>query len=122
MTQMTSEVRQALSSENLRLIDAWWRAANHLSAGQVYLLDNPLLREPLRSEDIKPRLPGHWGTVPKSQLHLRAPEPGHEGARPERDFHYRHWATARRPSRTGHSQVMPSARGSTARSRGIIGV
>ncbi len=46
------------------LIDAWWRAANYLSAGQIYLLANPLLREPLRPEHIKPRLLGHWGTSP----------------------------------------------------------
>jgi xylulose-5-phosphate/fructose-6-phosphate phosphoketolase len=46
------------------LIDAYWRAANYLSVGQIYLLDNPLLREPLRPEHIKPRLLGHWGTTP----------------------------------------------------------
>ncbi len=51
-------------SEQLRLIDAYWRAANYLSVGQIYLLDNPLLREPLRPEHIKPRLLGHWGTTP----------------------------------------------------------
>ncbi len=45
-------------------LDAWWRAANYLSVGQIYLLDNPLLREPLRSEHVKPRLLGHWGTTP----------------------------------------------------------
>ncbi len=45
-------------------IDSWWRAANYLSVGQIYLLDNPLLREPLRPEHIKPRLLGHWGTTP----------------------------------------------------------
>src|SRR5437879_4415931 len=46
------------------LIDAWWRAANYLSVGQIYLLANPLLREPLRPEHVKPRLLGHWGTTP----------------------------------------------------------
>ncbi|MGC0274911.1 phosphoketolase family protein [Pseudactinotalea sp. Z1739] len=45
-------------------IDAWWRAANYLSVGQIYLLDNPLLREPLHRDHIKPRLLGHWGTTP----------------------------------------------------------
>ncbi len=45
-------------------LDAWWRAANYLSVGQIYLLDNPLLTEPLRIEHIKPRLLGHWGTTP----------------------------------------------------------
>ncbi len=48
----------------LELIDAYWRAANYLSVGQIYLLDNPLLREPLTREHIKPRLLGHWGTTP----------------------------------------------------------
>ena len=48
----------------LRRLDAYWRAANYLSVGQIYLLDNPLLREPLRLEHIKPRLLGHWGTTP----------------------------------------------------------
>jgi xylulose-5-phosphate/fructose-6-phosphate phosphoketolase len=49
---------------DLQKIDAYWRAANYLSIGQIYLLDNPLLREPLRKEHIKPRLLGHWGTTP----------------------------------------------------------
>ncbi len=53
-----------LSAEDARLIDAYWRAANYLSVGQIYLLDDPLLREPLRPEHIKPRLLGHWGTTP----------------------------------------------------------
>ncbi|HVO79804.1 MAG TPA: phosphoketolase family protein [Terriglobales bacterium] len=53
-----------LSSEELRKIDAYWRAANYLSVGQIYLYANPLLREPLRMEHIKPRLLGHWGTTP----------------------------------------------------------
>ena len=48
----------------LTLMDAWWRAANYLSVGQIYLLDNPLLDEPLAQEHIKPRLLGHWGTTP----------------------------------------------------------
>ncbi|MDQ6678645.1 MAG: phosphoketolase family protein, partial [Acidobacteriota bacterium] len=53
-----------LSVEELSKIDAYWRAANYLSVGQIYLLANPLLREPLKIEDIKPRLLGHWGTTP----------------------------------------------------------
>ena len=53
-----------LKAEALHLVNAWWRAANYLSVGQVYLLANPLLREPLRIEHVKPRLLGHWGTVP----------------------------------------------------------
>ena len=55
---------QALGAEELRRLDAYWRAANYLSVGQIYLLANPLLREPLRLEHIKPRLLGHWGTTP----------------------------------------------------------
>src|SRR5579872_3317829 len=54
---------QTISSE-LELIDAYWRAANYLSVGQIYLLDNPLLRQPLQRDHIKPRLLGHWGTTP----------------------------------------------------------
>jgi xylulose-5-phosphate/fructose-6-phosphate phosphoketolase len=53
-----------LSGEELSAIDAYWRAANYLSVGQIYLLDNPLLRQPLTPEHIKPRLLGHWGTTP----------------------------------------------------------
>ncbi|OZB85967.1 MAG: phosphoketolase [Microbacterium sp. 13-71-7] len=49
---------------DLESIDAWWRAANYLSAGQIYLLDDPLLHRPLTPEDVKPRLLGHWGTTP----------------------------------------------------------
>src|SRR5438093_2902609 len=55
---------QALSQEELRKMNAYWRAANYLSVGQIYLYDNPLLREPLRPEHVKPRLLGHWGTTP----------------------------------------------------------
>jgi xylulose-5-phosphate/fructose-6-phosphate phosphoketolase len=61
-------VTTTLSAGELRLVDAYWRAANYLSVGQVYLLDNPLLREPLRAEHIKPRLLGHFGTVPGLNL------------------------------------------------------
>ena len=53
-----------MDSTLLKKLDAWWRAANYLSVGQIYLLANPLLREPLRPEHIKPRLLGHWGTTP----------------------------------------------------------
>ena len=55
---------QPLSSEELRKMHAYWRAANYLSVGQIYLYHNPLLREPLKIEHIKPRLLGHWGTTP----------------------------------------------------------
>jgi xylulose-5-phosphate/fructose-6-phosphate phosphoketolase len=53
-----------VNDDELPLLDAYWRAANYLSVGQIYLLDNPLLREPLRPEHVKPRLLGHWGTTP----------------------------------------------------------
>ncbi len=56
--------RAPLSVEQLQRIDAWWRAANYLSVGQIYLLDNALLKEPLTLAHVKPRLLGHWGTTP----------------------------------------------------------
>ena len=57
-----------LAEQELRLLDAYWRAANYLSVGQIYLLDNPLLREPLRADHVKPRLLGHFGTTPGLNL------------------------------------------------------
>jgi hypothetical protein len=54
----------AIPDDDFALLDAWWRAANYLSAGQIYLMDNPLLREKLVLSHIKPRLLGHWGTTP----------------------------------------------------------
>ncbi|HEY2999984.1 MAG TPA: hypothetical protein VGJ43_15485 [Acidimicrobiales bacterium] len=56
------------SVDDLALVDAWWRAANYLSVGQIYLLDNPLLRRPLTLDHVKPRLLGHWGTTPGLNL------------------------------------------------------
>ena len=55
---------EPLSKEQLKAMNAYWRAANYLSVGQIYMYDNPLLKEPLRLEHIKPRLLGHWGTTP----------------------------------------------------------
>jgi len=55
---------EALTDDELRRMDAYWRAANYLSVGQIYLMDNPLLKEPLELKHIKPRLLGHWGTTP----------------------------------------------------------
>jgi len=63
-----SAAADALSATDLQAIDAYWRAANYLSVGQIYLLDNPLLTEPLAPEHIKPRLLGHWGTTPGLNL------------------------------------------------------
>lgn len=53
-----------LAADELKLIDAYWRASNYLSVGQIYLFDNPLLKKPLKREHVKPRLVGHWGTTP----------------------------------------------------------
>ena len=53
-----------VTDETLARLDRWWRAANYMSVGQIYLLDNPLLRRPLTRDDVKPRLLGHWGTTP----------------------------------------------------------
>src|SRR6185295_11069320 len=64
MTQNPTETEAPLAGEALRLTDAYWRAANYLSVGQIYLMDNPLLRRHLTRADIKPRLLGHWGTTP----------------------------------------------------------
>ena len=55
---------EAVTPETLETIDQWWRAANYLSVGQIYLLQNPLMRTPLERDDVKPRLLGHWGTTP----------------------------------------------------------
>ena len=60
----TAATATPLSADELRKMDAYWRASNYLSVGQIYLLDNPLLKEPLKREHIKPRLLGHWGTSP----------------------------------------------------------
>ncbi|WP_203338054.1 phosphoketolase family protein [Nocardioides limicola] len=64
MPRSGTQVANPLTEAELAAIDAWWRAANYLSVGQIYLMDNPLLREPLKPEHVKPRLLGHWGTTP----------------------------------------------------------
>jgi xylulose-5-phosphate/fructose-6-phosphate phosphoketolase len=63
-SQKSRSSAQALSDDELYKLDAWWRAANYLSVGQIYLFDNPLLKEPLTLKHVKPRLLGHWGTTP----------------------------------------------------------
>ena len=93
------------------LIDAYWRAANYLSVGQIYLLDNPLLREPLRLEHVKPRLLGPLGHDARPQLRLRPPEPRDPAARPGRDLRRRPG-----PWRTGTWSPTPISR---ARTRGL---
>ncbi|HKP11415.1 MAG TPA: hypothetical protein VJZ91_04870, partial [Blastocatellia bacterium] len=64
MTAVDTRQTQPLSDEEVRKMTAYWHAANYLSVGQIYLYGNPLLREPLRPEHVKPRLLGHWGTTP----------------------------------------------------------
>ena len=61
-------IPSTLSTDELTLLDAYWRAANYLSVSQIYLLDNPLLRDPLAPGHIKPRLLGHWGPTPGLNL------------------------------------------------------
>ncbi|MGX9890975.1 phosphoketolase family protein [Streptomyces sp. NPDC002276] len=68
MTTVEDQHGTALSDDELRALDAHWRAANYLAAGQIYLMANPLLTEPLKPEHIKPRLLGHWGTSPGLNL------------------------------------------------------
>src|SRR6478752_6732820 len=62
--QSERAIPRPLTDDALHRLDAYWRAANYLSVGQIYLLANPLLREPLTLEHVKPRLLGHWGTTP----------------------------------------------------------
>jgi xylulose-5-phosphate/fructose-6-phosphate phosphoketolase len=64
MTSIESTLQGPLTDDELARLNAYWRAANYLTVGQIYLMSNPLLREPLRPEHIKPRLLGHWGTSP----------------------------------------------------------
>ena len=84
-----TEVSSPLTPEELRKIDAYWRACNYLSAGMIYLRENPLLREPLKPEHIKNRLLGHWGSDPGQSFDLGSPEPSHQEVRLECDVHLR---------------------------------
>ncbi|HEY8219141.1 MAG TPA: hypothetical protein VIF86_03490 [Methylobacter sp.] len=89
---------QTLNPELLKTIDAYWRAANYLSVGQIYLYDNPLLKRPLAIEDIKHLLLGHWGTIPGQNfvyVHLnrlvmdaidRLPQTGNKGTYLKQQF------------------------------------
>ena len=103
--------KNPLSREELRLTHAWWRAANYLSVGQIYLLDNPLLKEPLELRHIKPRLLGHWGTTPGLNLlyvHLNRVIKAN-GL--EHDLRHR-----TRPWRPRHSSPIPGSKEPTAKS------
>ena len=64
MAEVNAVEKQPVTEEYLKKMDAYWRAANYLGAAQLYLLDNPLLREPLTMDHIKKKIVGHWGTVP----------------------------------------------------------
>ena len=113
MTQMSTASAAAgpLSDHELGLIDAYWRAANYLSVGQIYLLDNPLLREPLRARARQAATARPLGHDARAQLHLRPPEPGHPQLGPRRDLRHRARATAARPR-----SPTPTSRAPTARS------
>ena len=99
-----------LSGEEQALIDAYWRAANYLSVGQIYLYDNPLLKEPLAEKQCKPRLLGHWGTTPGLNSSTCTCT-GDQEARPGHDLHHRP-----RPRRAGRSSPTPTSKAPTARS------
>ena len=105
-----------MSAERSGRLDAYWRAANYLSVGQIYLLDNPLLREPLRrrARQAAPARPLRHDARPEPRL--RAPEPRDPRARPRRDLHHRSRATAG----PGSSRT-PTSRAPTARSTRTIG-
>jgi xylulose-5-phosphate/fructose-6-phosphate phosphoketolase len=68
VTTTVNDQLTSLTDDELASIDAWWRANNYLTIGQIYLQANPLLREELHSDHIKPRLLGHWGTSPGLSL------------------------------------------------------
>ena len=110
-----------LDRSALEAVDAWWRAANYLSVGQIYLMDNPLLREPLLAEHVKPRLLGHFGTVPGLNLvwvHANraivardldavfVAGPGHGGPGPNASAWLEVWPHHRR--HRGHGGVLPA--------------
>ena len=76
------ESTQSVARRSLRILlrkmNAYWRAANYVSVGQIYLYENPLLKEPLKLEHVKPLVVSHWGTTPGPELYLRASEPDHQ--------------------------------------------
>ena len=99
MNQAAITEQQPLSRTDLQTIDAYWRAANYLSVGQIYLMGNPLLTRPLQPEDVKPTAARPLGHDPRAEPALRAPEPGDQGLGPGHDLPRR--PRARRPGRGG---------------------
>ena len=67
-----------MTEDYLKKMDAYWRAANYLAAAQLYMLDNPLLREPLTRDQIKKKIVGHWDTRSRAELRLCTPEQSHQ--------------------------------------------
>ena len=97
MSENTCLEKQPITDELLQKMDAYWRTANYLSAGQLYLLDNPLLREPLTMDMVKKKIVGHWGTVPGQNFvwtHCNRviKRYGH-------DLHFRSWSWWKLPDR-----------------------
>ncbi len=74
-TSRSKAPKGPLNAEELRKLDAYWRASLYLAVGMIYLRENPLLREPLKIEHIKKRLLGHWGSDSRAVIHLGASEP-----------------------------------------------
>ena len=88
-----------ITTEELSRLDAYWRASNYLSVGQIYLLDNPLLKVPLKREHIKPRLVGHWGTTPG--LNFLYVHMNRVIKNEDLECNLRHWSRPRRSSAGG---------------------
>ena len=124
MSATDTAVTPYLDAGEVAGLDAYWRAANYLSVGQIYLLGNALLREPLALEHVKPRLLGHWGTTPGPEPALRAREPRDPAARARHALRHRPGPRRAGPrSRTRGSRARtPSAtRGSRATAAGCSG-
>ena len=91
------KITNTLTPEQLRKMNAYWRAANYVSVGQIYLYENPLLKEPLTLAHVKPLVVSHWGTTPGQNFIYGALEPGHQEVRLKYVLHRRSG-----PRRTGY--------------------
>ena len=112
-----------LTDDAIRRIDAWFRAANYLSVGQIYLLNNPLLRTPLSRDDVKPRLLGHWGTTPGLNF-LCPSQPGHWDRSQSTIHHHRsrpRWPPAQWPMPTSTAPTPSTTPTSPKTPRGCAG-